>query len=411
MSPTFGRFVEALAKKRVLLAILAVMSTFPFFAPSRYYMILLAEMLIWALLAMSYDLVLGYTGLVSFGQAAMFGVGAYACALLMKINVPFPIAVLTAMLIGGLVGLILGAFTRRVSGIYYALVTLAFAEVIFAVFSKWVELSGGETGLQVLQPGFLRQESYFYFAALLSIVVMLISIAVIIRDIVKMSLSTKSKIARSLVVVVFLVILLYYVPTQLNAINESPTRDRAITLRTMNTYYFLAFLPLVLSYFVASRIVSSPMGRVFVAIRENEERTKMLGYNVFKYKLISSTISGILAALAGAIYAPFALSINPVNVLSSAVTVNVLLYSILGGLGTLFGPMIGAGIITLLANELTRYVGEYWMLVLGLFYLFVIIFLPYGIVVTWRVKGASARRTFKKLIESIKPSSRKATNS
>ncbi len=400
MGAVVRRFAETLTKKKSMLAILTLLFIFPIASPSRYYLILAAEMLIWALLAMSYDVALGYTGLVSFGQAAPFGVGAYAAALLLRMGFSFSLAILAAVLFGAFIGLILGVFTFRVSGIYYALVTLAFAEVIFAVFNKWVELSGGETGISVPRPDFLKSDLLLYSALAISICIVVILVLVIIRDLIKKSDPIKTKILYSAFIVAIIALLLYNFPSKLDQISGG---DR-IMITVMDVYYVLALIPVILCYLVANRIVNSPMGRVFVAIRENEERVKMLGFNVVNYKLISSTISGILAGLAGALFVPFKLSISPSSVLSSAVMINVLLYSILGGLGTLIGPMLGAGIITLLVDELTGIpvIGEYWMLILGIFYILVILFLPYGIVITWKIKGDSAKKTFKKLIESIK---------
>lgn len=404
MTAIIRRFAETLTKKKIALVMLALLFIFPIATPSMYYLILAAEMLIWALLAMSYDLALGYTGLVSFGQAAPFGIGAYASALLLRMNLPYPIAIIVAILFGALIGLMLGIFTFRVSGIYYALVTLASAEVIFAVFTKWVELSGGETGLSVPRPDFLRSDLLLNAAFAVSIAIVGILFLTLLLDSTKKNGSSKARIAYSILLIAILALLIYNFPSKLSLITEAPLRERTTAITVMSTYYFLALIPLTICYFVANRIVNSPMGRIFVGIRENEERAKMLGYNISNYKLIASIMSGIFAGLAGALYAPFVLSISPNSVLSSAVMINVLLYSILGGLGTLIGPMLGAGIITLLANELTgiRGIGEYWMLILGIFYILVILFLPYGIVITWKLKGTSARRTFKKLVESIR---------
>jgi len=397
-------FLEKLFNRKALLILSALFLIFPLLTPSRYYIVLLGEVLIWALLAMSYDLALGYTGLVSFGQAAPFGVGAYSAALLMGMSVPFLLSVAIAVLFGALTGLILGIFTRRVSGIYYALVTLAFAEVVFAVFSKWVELSGGETGIAVIRPDILRSDVLLYVALAISFVALGILFALFIRDLTRSAMSIRKKVLYSILLIAFLGLIITLVPSRLDLILVGSGKERIITIEIMNVYYFLALIPLIFSYLIAKRIVESPIGRVFVAIRENEERAEMLGYNAFSYKLLSSMISAIFASLAGALYAPFVLHISASSVLSSAIMLNVLLYSILGGLGTLIGPMLGAGIITILANELTGIpsVGQYWMLFLGVFYILVILFLPYGIVLTWRIKGASARKVFRKLIVSVR---------
>jgi branched-chain amino acid transport system permease protein len=210
-------------------------------------------------------------------------------------------------------------------------------------------------------------------------------------------------------IVAFCATLIYFVPLRLNVVTEGSLRESSITVTTMNIYYFLTLIPLVVCYFIMKRILSSPVGRIFVAVRENEDRAKMLGYDVFRYRLISSAISGVFAALAGALYAPYILSINPDSVLGVTITLNVLIYCILGGLGTLIGPMIGAGIITLLADELPSvpYIGQYWMLTLGTFYLLVILFLPYGIVNMWRLKGVTAKRKIERAIARAKATLRK----
>lgn len=415
---------EVLAKRKTTLTILAILFTFPIVTPSRYSMDVLASVFIFALFAMSYDLLLGYTGVVSFGHAALFGIGAYFSAwilggpftisvpLLPLVTIPpsFPLAILLAMLFGALLGLIMGIFTLRVREIYYALVTLAFAEVIHAVFSsRWmVELSGGETGLSVPRPDFVRSASFLYFALAISIVILIVLYATAVRDLIRKDSRGGTKILYLVLMIAFLALLIYATPQTLHVLSEGSLRERKIMITVTNVYYFFALIPLTICYIVINRMVNSPMGRIFVAIRENEERAKMLGYNVFKYKLMSSSVSGIFASLAGALYAPFLLSINPASVLGATVTINVLLYSILGGLGTLIGPMIGAGIITLFTSGLGSYMpGELLLLALGVFYVLVILFLPYGIVITWKIKGTSARRMLKRMARSIKISGRK----
>lgn len=417
------QFLEVLAKRKITLTILAILFVFPMATPSRYSMDVLASVFIFALFAMSYDLLLGYTGVVSFGHAALFGIGAYFSAWILRgpftISVPllpsvtippsFPLAILLAMLFGALLGLIMGFFTLRVKEIYYALITLAFAEVIHAVFSsRWlVELSGGETGISVPRPKFVSSELFLYFALAISFVILGVLYATAVRDLIRKESRARTKILYLVLMVAFVALLIYTTPQKLQVISEGSLKERKIMITVTNMYFF-GLIPLTICYLVMNRIVSSPMGRIFVAIRENEERAKMLGYNAFKYKLISSSISGIFAGLAGALYAPFILSINPTSVLGATVTINVLLYSILGGLGTLVGPMIGAGIITLFTSGLGSYMpGELLLLALGVFYVLVILFLPYGIVVTWKIRGASARRIFKRLIESIKISGRR----
>jgi len=421
---SLNQLFEVLAKRKTTLTILAILFTFPMATPSRYSMDVLASVFIFALFAMSYDLLLGYTGVVSFGHAALFGIGAYFSAwilrgpvtisvpLLSSVTIPpsFPLAILLAMIFGALLGLIMGVFTLRVKEIYYALVTLAFAEMIHAAFSsRWlVELSGGETGLSIPRPDFVRSVPFLYFALAISVAILIVLYAIAVRDLIRKNGRVRTKILYLVLMIAFLALLIYITPQKLHVISDGSLMERKTMITVTNVYYFFGLIPLTICYFVVNRMVNSPMGQIFVAIRENEERAKMLGYNVFKYKLISSSISGIFAGLAGALYAPFLLSINPASVLGATVTINVLLYSILGGLGTLIGPMMGAGIITLFTTGLDPYMlGEQLLLALGVFYVLVVLFLPYGIVITWKIKGTSARRTFKRLIESIKISERK----
>jgi len=398
------RFIDVITRKYLLLIGLTLLFIFPIITPSPYYPMLLAEMFVWALLAMSYDLALGYTGLVSFGHAAPFGIGAYVAAILLRMDFSFLLCVLVAILSGALIGLVLGIFTFRVSGIYYALVTLAFAEMIFAIFNKWVEISGGETGLHVLRPEFLKMDVLLYVMIAFSFTLVLMLLLIMLRIMVSKNKATINKIAYFVFVIVTLATLAFCFPSKLKILLEGSIKEKTTTVVVMNTYYIIALIPLAICYLIAKRIVDSPVGRILVAIRENEERTKMLGYNVPVYKVVALIISSIFASLAGALYSPFVMIISPTNVLSSAIMVNVLLYCILGGLGTLVGPMLGAGIITLLANELTsiRGVGEYWMLFLGIFYIIVILFFPYGIVNTWKLRGASVKKNLKKYFTIIK---------
>jgi branched-chain amino acid transport system permease protein len=393
--------LSVLSKKKLMLLSLAALFILPLVSPSEFYVFLFSGVLIWALLALSYDIALGYTGLVGFGHAALFGVGAYAAALLLRMDYSYFIAIPVAMLFGGLIGILYGVSTLRVSGIYYALITLAFSEVIFSLFTQRTDLSGGETGISVPRPDFLRSDVILYLAIAVSVLVVVVLLVAIVKDLRANSGPRRTKMIYLALAIAFLVALFLTIPSRLSSITEGSLR----IITTMNMYYFLGLIPLFLCYVVASRIVNSPVGHIFIAIRENEERTKMLGYNVLNYRILSSAISGIFAGLAGALYAPLVLNINP-GVLASTITINVLLYSILGGLGTLIGPMIGAGIITILAAELTSvpYVGQYWMVVLGVFYLLVILFLPYGIVNTLRYKGTSFRQVLKNLVSSAKSS-------
>ncbi|NTV65638.1 MAG: branched-chain amino acid ABC transporter permease, partial [Oscillochloris sp.] len=203
---------------------------------------MLIQVFILAVYAMSYDLLMGYTGILSFGHALFFGTGAYVVGILLK-HADWPLwqAMLMAVVIAVAQSLIVGVLSLRVGGVYLAMVTLAFSQMFFilAEATDFREWTGAEDGLQSIP-----------------------------------------------------------IPAWI-----SPTDQR---LR----FYFLALGFAVLMYLLARRVVNSPTGAVMVAIRENEARARMLGYNTFIYKLIAITISGVMAALAGGMNALWNLNAN-----------------------------------------------------------------------------------------------------
>ena len=286
---------------------------------------MLAQVFILAVYAMSYDLLLGYTGILSFGHAMFFGTGAYVTAILLKHAGWDLWQVLPAVLLVALAqGLIIGVLSLRVRGVYLAMVTLAFAQMFFilAEASDFRDWTGAEDGLHGVP-----------------------------------------------------------VPDWLN-----PTGERL-------AFYFLTLGFCVLMYLIARRVVDSPAGRVMVAIRENELRAQVIGYNTFVYKLIAVTLSGMLAALAGLMNALWNLNATP-SMLDVNTTINALLMTIIGGVGTLVGPLLGAGVLQLLGYWLNSTFGPRWPLIFGLVYLLIVLFFPYGLVGTWRARGTGWRQVW-----------------
>lgn len=319
-----------LQRDGLLLAALAVLALFPFLtallageavdqgAP-KFFQGLLIQMFIFAVYAMSYDLLMGYTGILSFGHALFFGSGAYMMGIALKhLQWSLPAAVGLVILVAVVQSLIIGVLSLRVHGVYFAMVTLAFAQVAFLLatatdFRQW---TGAEDGLQGIP-----------------------------------------------------------VPALV-----SPTDNR---LR----FYYLALVFMVVMYLLARRIVASPTGRVLVAIRENENRAMMLGYNVFVFKMIAVILAGVFAALAGSLNALWNLNATP-TVLGLDMTIEALLMTIIGGVGTLIGPMLGSGVLTILGYWLNAAFGRNWLLILGVIYVLLVLFLPYGLVGTWRRQSA-----------------------
>ncbi|MBI4315934.1 MAG: branched-chain amino acid ABC transporter permease [Chloroflexi bacterium] len=286
---------------------------------------MLAQMFILAVYAMSYDLLLGYTGILSFGHAMFFGTGAYLTGILLK-HAGWPLwqVGLAVMAAAVLQSLLVGLLSLRVRGVYLAMVTLAFAQMFFILseatdFAQW---TGAEDGLHSIPA-----------------------------------------------------------PRWMN-----PTDER---LR----FYFISLAFCVAIYLIVRRVVESPAGKVMIAIRENENRAQMIGYNTFVYKLLAVMLSGVLAALSGLMNALWNLNANP-TMLSVGVTINALLMTIIGGVGTLVGPMLGAAILQLLGYWLNAFFGPRWPLIFGIVFVLIVLFLPYGVVGTWQMRGASWRSTW-----------------
>ncbi len=282
---------------------------------AKFYQGLFIEVFILAIYALSYDLVLGVTGLLSFGHALFFGMGAYATGILIKsFGWELGPTIVAVIGIGVTQALAVGVVLPRVKGVTFALVTLGMASV-FHIVVQTHELSpwtGGDVGLQGLVP-----------------------------------------------------------PAILN-----PNADR---LR----FYLVSLAVMVLAWLAYKRFVDSPTGRVCNAIRENEGRALMLGYNTFVFKLIALTIASVTAALAGSLHALYQPIVSP-NVASLSFTVAALLMILMGGVGTLTGALFGALAYRLLAFFLDRWFGQIADVLLGVVYIALVLFVPYGIVGTWR---------------------------
>lgn len=312
---------------------------------TRFWQGVLIQIYILAVYALSYDLLMGYTGMISFGHALFLGGGAYTTAIMLRGEQPSSILLVILAVIGvGLaLGALVGALSLRLSGVYFSMITLAIAEIVFILFRaddpKLKPITGGELGLQGVQ-----------------------------------------------------------VPAAID-----PTTFR---LR----FYFLALAFAVGLYVVARRIVSSPTGRVFVAIRENERRAQALGYNTFVYKLLATMLSAMLAALAGMMLVLYDKSAT-FEILSVNMTIQALLMTIIGGIGTLVGPMLGAATIRLLDQWLEsgwlHALLPTWLrtdLLFGLIYISLVLFFPAGIVGAFnRLHGRAGTRWFEQLRRSLSP--------
>jgi branched-chain amino acid transport system permease protein len=275
----------------------------------------LTEVLIWGLLAMSSDLLIGYTGMISFGHSAFFGLGMYGAAAALLLVSPPNLWLAIGLGLAGAAGaaLFVAYFSTRLRDIYFAITTLIFSQIFYVIIFTWTSVTGGENGLIFSKPHFT---------------------------------------------IPFLV-------------------DMRFTSSTMH-WFVLAVV--TASYLILRRVTRSPFGMVLQSIRENEPRTRAIGYPVERYKIVSVMLSGLFAGLAGVLYAlqnEFAAP-DFVYFITSGDTV---IFNVMGGIGTLVGPIVGAGFFQLLRELLSRLFGDQfpYLIPLGMIFIVMIIFLPQGL--------------------------------
>jgi branched-chain amino acid transport system permease protein len=287
---------------------------------SRFYTFLATDIAILALFAASLNLLLGYTGLVSFGHAAYFGIGAYTCAILMKTyGVPFALAFVAAGVNAAACALVFGLFCVRSSRIYFSMLTLAFAQIVWAICFKWNSVTGGEQGLSNVP---YPDMSWMDALPLLG------------------------------------------------------------DLRSGDRYYLLVLVLTGIAFAILRRIVGSPFGRILMAIRENPERAEFVGVNVRRYQLAAFVVAGAFAGIAGALFGLFNRGVFP-DFAHWSKSAEVLIMAILGGFGSFWGPAVGAAVLVLLNQQITSYT-QYWPFVLGSILIVLLFVFPGGIVGTLR---------------------------
>jgi branched-chain amino acid transport system permease protein len=283
---------------------------------SRYDTFLGTQIAINALFAVSLNLLLGTTGLVSFGHVAYFGIGAYVCGILMKTYaVPFSLALPAAALGAGGCALVFGFFCVRLTRIYFAMLTLAFSQIIWAICFKWNDVTGGDQGLP---------------------------------DVPYPDLHLMSAIP---------------------AIGN---------LRVGDQFYLVTLVVVALSMAAVQRIIASPFGRMLTTIRENPERAAFIGVNVRAYELAAFVAAGGFGGIAGALFGIFNRGVFADYVYWPK-SAEVMIMVILGGIQYFWGPVVGAATLVLLNQEITSFT-EYWPLVLGVILLVLLFSFPGGIV-------------------------------
>ncbi len=306
----------------------------PFFI-SLYYVNILSEIFILGIFAVSLNILVGQTGMVSLGHAAFFGAGAYAAGIVaVNFSTNTFIAIGMGLLFAFLLALIIGLLSTKAHGFYFLMLTLACSQIFYSFVYQWTEVTGGSNGLSGISP---------------------------IDLFANISLSNQ----------VFI-------------------------------YYFILVVFTIL-LFLISLFLHSPLGKVFIGIKENEERMKSIGYNTALFKNISFLISGTIGGLAGSLYVIFNGFISPADIYWTA-SGSVLIMVLIGGVGTLWGPVIGAAFVVILETLISSYT-ENWMMIIGAAFILFVIFAPNGIVgIFSNVKKALFKQTKTEVGEiTIKP--------
>jgi branched-chain amino acid transport system permease protein len=330
--------LATLRRRRGMLFVVALLVLFPFVISvlvdgqgisavwenaqgnARFLQGLAIEIFILGLFAISYDLLLGITGIISFGHAMFFAVGAYGFGILLKtFELNWIVALLVLVVLGILQALLFAILLPRVQGLTFALVTLGIGAVFWIVIrsSDLAQWAGAEIGLQGVAPP------------------------------------------------------VWFLDT---------TNERFV-------FYLVTLTITMVVYVVYTKVVDSPMGRVLVAVRENEDRALMVGYNTFWFKTAALVVSSLTAVLAGALHTMHQPIVTP-NVAGLTFTVTVLLIVLIGGAGTVSGALVGAAVYRLLEFYLDKWFGGASGLLIGAVY---VVYLPFGIVGTWRARSFRLR--------------------
>ncbi|WP_298822356.1 branched-chain amino acid ABC transporter permease [uncultured Roseibium sp.] len=327
----------------ILLIVLVCLAFAPFLFPGTKSLETAARICIFIVLVASYDLLLGYAGIVSFAHTMFFGIGAYGTALALSATGPSYVSLAWGTLAGAVLAavfaLAIGLFSLRVKAIFFAMVTLAVASAFAVLVSQMSWLTGGEDGLNY-------------------------------------------KIPRELTPAFKLV--------------EEKVLDVRINGKLLA--YYLVFFASAFLFLVMLRIVNSPFGRTLKAVRDNAFRAEAIGYRVVWYRTTATVLSAVMAALAGSLLAVWLRYTGPATTLSMEIMIDILLMVVIGGMGTLYGAVLGATLFILAQTYLQNLMGiaseatsavpflstlvapERWLLWLGVLFILSVYFFPSGIV-------------------------------
>ena len=307
---------KGLTTQQVLgLATLAFLLAAPYVIPivlDDYWVNIMAELMIWSLFAASVNLLFGYTGLLSFGQALYFGMGAYGVAFGFEyFDMSFWPAFLTGIALGTAFAMGAGVLAVRLTWHYFAIITVVFSLIFYFMAVGTKELTGGDDGMPLSIPPVLKVSSF------------------------------------------------------------------EITLFNQTFQYYFIMAIVGFGFYLMWRVLQSPMGRAFVAVRENDKKAMLIGLSPYKVRYVSFVLSGFLASLAGVLFCLFSRYATAQN-LFWTVSGEGVVWMIVGGAGTLFGPALGTALLIVLREELSVY-WEHYLLIVGAIVIIVVTFAPQGV--------------------------------
>ncbi|MGQ4891325.1 MAG: branched-chain amino acid ABC transporter permease [Candidatus Njordarchaeia archaeon] len=383
---TLSKFESGVVVTTFLLAL-------PMLLNRAYWVSIISIAIIWGIFALSYDLLVGQAGILSFGQTAPFGAAAFVSAYLMYLGFPFFIALLAGVFVGFIINFLMGLPVRRVKGVYYAILTLAFAEAIRISIENMSRYVGRSISFTVGHPPIIRSVFFAHFMIFILVVLLIINLILVYRRIVG---KTRFTLGDLIATLIFIGLIIISIGAIYNYFSGYTLNYMRITTLNM---YFLSLLLLVLSYYFAKRVTYSPMGSVWRAMRENPVRAEVVGYNIYTYSLFALAISGAIAGVAGSLFSMTTI-VNSETAFSANNTIMGLLAIILGGVGTLIGPIIGMGIVQLIIYFLssTALLSYLSMAIIGIIYIVVILVFPYGMLGTWYLKMTNIRRKAMRLL-------------
>lgn len=307
--PNFWSRATGLIAQHRVAAVLIFLLLFPIIMP---YEALALNILIFGLYAVGFNLLFGYTGLLSFGHAAFFGVGSYLTGIaIVRFGLSWWMAIAVGTVCAGLVGAVIGYLAIRTRGIYFSMVTLALGQIVYYVFYKAESWTGGENGLRGV-----NVENF---------------------NVLGMQLDILNPLVK----------------------------------------YYVLFAFVAAALWLVSRILASPFGAIIESIRENEGRSAACGYDVARAKLLIFVLSALICGLAGALRA-LHLSIVPIDSLHYLLSGQAVMMCLLGGMGTFFGPFVGAGVFLYLEDVATVFT-THWMAVVGIIFMVFVLYFPRGI--------------------------------